>query len=205
MKRGLGNRRRNSLGLLPRLPRFSRSPFPGLPSPLLFDLLHSPPCNSSGPSGRRRFRPLPGNSRESPPLCAPRPGRIRSACERIPSLSSPPGGSESTRGGPGTTRSCCRRRSPGRRPFPLPRHPNLDIVRLGRRESQIARAKLDDAVWKVEPFQDLLRVAHQPFELVVRLLRPEIRTSSTLSNWCWRIRPRVSRPYDPASRRKHGV
>ena len=30
-------------------------------------------------------------------------------------------------------------------------------------------------------------------------------TISTLSNWCWRIIPRVSRPYEPASERKHGV
>ena len=30
-------------------------------------------------------------------------------------------------------------------------------------------------------------------------------TSSTLSNWCWRISPRTSAPYEPASLRKHGV
>jgi hypothetical protein len=30
-------------------------------------------------------------------------------------------------------------------------------------------------------------------------------TSSTLSNWCWRIMPRVSLPAAPASARKHGV
>ncbi len=30
-------------------------------------------------------------------------------------------------------------------------------------------------------------------------------TSSTLSNWCTRIMPRVSRPAEPASSRKHGV
>ena len=30
-------------------------------------------------------------------------------------------------------------------------------------------------------------------------------TSSTFSNWCWRISPRVSRPAEPASDRKHGV
>ena len=30
-------------------------------------------------------------------------------------------------------------------------------------------------------------------------------TSSTLSNWCWRMRPRVSLPYEPASERKQGV
>ena len=32
-----------------------------------------------------------------------------------------------------------------------------------------------------------------------------IATSSTLSNWCWRISPRVSRPAAPASERKQGV
>ena len=32
-----------------------------------------------------------------------------------------------------------------------------------------------------------------------------ICTISTLSNWCWRIMPRVSRPALPASERKHGV
>ena len=32
-----------------------------------------------------------------------------------------------------------------------------------------------------------------------------IDTISTLENWCWRISPRVSRPADPASARKHGV
>ncbi|MNP32844.1 hypothetical protein D3C76_1260480 [compost metagenome] len=32
-----------------------------------------------------------------------------------------------------------------------------------------------------------------------------ICTISTLSNWCWRIIPRVSRPEAPASLRKHGV
>ena len=32
-----------------------------------------------------------------------------------------------------------------------------------------------------------------------------ICTSSTLSNWCWRIMPRVSLPSAPASARKHGV
>ena len=30
-----------------------------------------------------------------------------------------------------------------------------------------------------------------------------IDTSSTFSNWCWRIMPRVSRPPLPASERKH--
>ncbi|MNT46064.1 hypothetical protein D3C72_1826850 [compost metagenome] len=32
-----------------------------------------------------------------------------------------------------------------------------------------------------------------------------METISTLENWCWRIRPRVSRPADPASARKQGV
>jgi outer membrane protein assembly factor BamB len=32
-----------------------------------------------------------------------------------------------------------------------------------------------------------------------------ICTNSTLSNWCWRIMPRTSRPPEPASERKHGV
>ena len=32
-----------------------------------------------------------------------------------------------------------------------------------------------------------------------------ICTISTLSNWCWRIMPRVSRPAEPASERKHGL
>ena len=32
-----------------------------------------------------------------------------------------------------------------------------------------------------------------------------IRTNSTLSNWCMRIRPRVPIPAAPASLRKHGV
>src|SRR5437763_410691 len=32
-----------------------------------------------------------------------------------------------------------------------------------------------------------------------------METSSTLSNWCWRIMPRVSLPAAPASARKHGV
>ena len=30
-------------------------------------------------------------------------------------------------------------------------------------------------------------------------------TSSTFWNWCWRMMPRTSRPYDPASLRKQGV
>ena len=30
-------------------------------------------------------------------------------------------------------------------------------------------------------------------------------TFPTLSNWCRRLSPRTSLPYDPASRRKHGV
>jgi hypothetical protein len=32
-----------------------------------------------------------------------------------------------------------------------------------------------------------------------------ICTISTLSNWCWRIMPRVSRPALPASERKQGL
>src|SRR5437879_1381099 len=32
-----------------------------------------------------------------------------------------------------------------------------------------------------------------------------METSSTLSNWCWRIMPRVSLPAAPGSARKHGV
>ena len=32
-----------------------------------------------------------------------------------------------------------------------------------------------------------------------------IETSSHFTNWCWRIMPRVSRPAEPASARKHGV
>ena len=32
-----------------------------------------------------------------------------------------------------------------------------------------------------------------------------IETISTLSNWCWRMNPRVSRPAAPASERKQGV
>src|SRR3546814_19495309 len=32
-----------------------------------------------------------------------------------------------------------------------------------------------------------------------------IVTISTLSNWCWRLKPRVSRPAAPAPERKHGV
>ena len=32
-----------------------------------------------------------------------------------------------------------------------------------------------------------------------------IDTSSTFSNWCWRIMPRVSLPAAPASARKHSV
>ena len=48
--------------------------------------------------------------------------------------------------------------------------PDLDVVGLGRGEAHVARAEQHRAVRQAEPLQDLLGVARQALELVVRLL-----------------------------------
>ena len=50
-----------------------------------------------------------------------------------------------------------------------------------------------------------LGAAGHPLVLGAAVLGRVIETSSTLSNWCWRIMPAVSLPALPASERKHWV
>ena len=61
-----------------------------------------------------------------------------------------------------------------RRDFPvasLPRQPYLEVVALGRAESEVARAAFDDAVGQLESPQNRLGVLDHGLELVVRLRR----------------------------------
>jgi hypothetical protein len=58
---------------------------------------------------------------------------------------------------------------------------------------------------QAEALQHLLGVAREQLVLLALVSGVVNRTSSTLSNWCWRMSPRTSRPWLPASARKHGV
>ena len=88
----------------------------------------------------------------------------------------------------------------------LPRQPHLEVVGELRREADVARRELDHPVGQPEALQHGLGVRRRAAP-ARRATSPAstIRTSSTLLNSCIRMSPRVSRPYEPASDRKHGV
>jgi hypothetical protein len=89
--------------------------------------------------------------------------------------------------------------------FLLARQPHFQVIGLRAGESDVAAAQRHHAVRQLQPLQHGFGVTGELFVRGLRLFRRTICTISTLSNWCWRIMPRVSLPADPASERKHGV
>ena len=88
----------------------------------------------------------------------------------------------------------------------LARHPDLDVVGLLGGEAHVAGAERHDrgragraSSARPRRSRACARAPSADCSGVV------IETSSTLVNWCWRSMPRVSRPAEPASARKHGV
>ena len=72
--------------------------------------------------------------------------------------------------------------------------PDFEIVCLRRRETHVAGAKYDLAIWGASLRRIASACAHSSSSAVHEFSGVSMRTSSTFSNWCWRIMPRVSRP-----------
>lgn len=83
--------------------------------------------------------------------------------------------------------------------------PDFDVIAFGGREPKVTRAEANHMVWQSKGLKN-------PFGIMGQLSNSSKESSglvnftiSTLWNWCWRIKPRVSRPALPASARKQGV
>ena len=77
----------------------------------------------------------------------------------------------------------------------LSRQPHLDVVGLGGREPMSRVQRVDRAVGQAQALQDRLGVAGQGLQASGTSRPAGVNaTSSTLSNWCWRISPRTSAP-----------
>ena len=72
--------------------------------------------------------------------------------------------------------------------------PHFQVIGFGGAKAHVAGAQAHHAVRQVQLLQHGFGVARHFFQRFVALVGCTICTISTLSNWCWRIMPRVSRP-----------
>lgn len=89
--------------------------------------------------------------------------------------------------------------------FAMPRGPDFDVVGFCRAKTDVARAKLDGAIVQAELLQNALSVGGEFLKLCEAVVGMDDLHKLDFMNWCMRMMPLLSRPAEPASRRKHGV